>query len=57
MEGLYLGQEANYWLELESKAKVLDITNWLEEIADLRGKVSFYESRIIELNKFMKRNE
>ena len=47
MEDLkFLGHDPKYWLELEKYAKKLDITDFIEEIATLRGKISFYESRI-----------
>ena len=49
----YLGHDANYWLELERKAVKLEAVDFLEEIAKLRGKVSYYESRIKEINEFM----
>ena len=48
----YLGHDIKYWSELESKAQELGAVKWLEEIADLRAKVSFYESRIKEMNSF-----
>jgi len=48
----FLGHKIEYWLELQRKAKELGVVHYLEEIATLRGKVSFYESRIDELNSF-----
>ncbi len=51
-DNLYLGHTAEYWLELEKKAKTLDVTEWLQEIATLRAKVSFYESRLKAINDF-----
>ena len=52
MENLYLGQNINYWLELKRKAEELNVVDFIKEIADLRAKVSYYESRIQELNNF-----
>jgi len=49
---IFLGHPTEYWLELEKKAQELNLVRWLEEIATLRGKVGFYESRISEMNDF-----
>jgi hypothetical protein len=46
------GKSMKYWIELQKKAEKLDVVDYLMEISELRGKVSFYESRIEELNKF-----
>lgn len=54
MENLYMGYPTNYWAELQKKAEKLDVVKWLEEIAELRGKVSFYESRLDEIEDFRK---
>lgn len=48
----FLGHTIEYWIELDKKAEDLGVVNWLAEIAELRGKVSYYESRIEEMNKF-----
>lgn len=49
---LFLGKDIDYWLALQ---EMLDTTgipeDLLEEVIKLRGKVSFYESRIKELHK------
>lgn len=50
----YMGHDINYWLELQKKADTLDVVKWLEEVAELRAKVSFYESRIKEMSEFSK---
>lgn len=50
----FLGHTIKYWLELEKKARQLNAVKLLEEIAELRGKVSFYESRLDEMDKFRK---
>ncbi len=52
-ETTYLGHPIEYWIELQDKADQLGVVKWLEEIAELRGKVSFYESRVKEMNKFL----
>lgn len=49
METLFLGHEAKYWLELEKKAEKLDVIDFIAEIAKLRGKIDFYESRIKQM--------
>lgn len=51
----YLGHDAKYWLELEKKARELNVVDFIEEIVSLRGKVNFYESRIEQLANFMKK--
>lgn len=48
----FLGHDIAYWVELQKKVDTLEVANYLQEIADLRGKVSFYESRVEELNDF-----
>lgn len=52
-ESTFFGHPVKYWLELEGPVRDMNLEGMVEEIANLRGKVSFYESRIIELNKFM----
>lgn len=49
----YMGHTAEYWLELQKRADTLGATNFLGEIAHLRGVVSYYESRIKEMSAFM----
>lgn len=51
----FLGHPINYWLELERKTLQSGTTDLLQEIADLRSKVSFYESRIKQMKEFMER--
>ena len=48
----FLGHDTNYWLELEEQAQKLAVVKWIEEVAKLRAKVSFYESRILEMEEF-----
>lgn len=55
-ETTYLGHGINFWLELKAKAEKLDVIKWLEEIAVLRAKVSFYERRIKEMEDFREVN-
>lgn len=52
----FLGHSTTYWIELEKKAQELGVINWLQEVAELRAKVSFYESRLDEINNFRNRN-
>lgn len=49
---LFLGHDIPFWLELKKKAAQLNVVDLIKEIADLRSKVSFYESRIEQLNIF-----
>lgn len=49
----YLGEKPNFWLELKKDAEKEGKTNYIREIANLRGKISFYESRIKEMSEIM----
>lgn len=49
----YLGHTAKYWLELEKRAEELGVINYLEEIAELRGKLSFVEDRLAQIKKVL----
>jgi len=54
---LFLGNPMNYWIELQRRvelgaADALEKKVLIQEIADLRGKVSFYESRIDQINNY-----
>ena len=55
MENRFLGEEIDFWLELKEKAEKLDKVDCVREIAYLRAKVSFYESRLDEINNFKNR--
>jgi hypothetical protein len=46
---LFMGHKIDYWLELEQRANTLDSSKWIEEISKLRGKISFYESRVKQM--------
>lgn len=48
----FLGHSAKYWLELQSKAEALNVTKLIEENADLRAKVNFYEQKVTEMLTF-----
>lgn len=51
----FLGHPIKYWVELERKQLQSGTSDLIQEIADLRGKVSFYESRIKQMKEFMER--
>jgi len=51
---LFLGKPITYWLELNRKMEDLQLDKLIMEMATLRAKVSFYESRINEMEKFMR---
>jgi hypothetical protein len=57
IEDVFCGHPVSYWFELEKiindKSKDFNAEYLIREISDLRSKVSFYESRINELNIFM----
>lgn len=48
----YLGETAQTWLELKKRAEKLDVLDLVREIGMLRGKVSFYESRLDDMDRF-----
>lgn len=55
---LFLGQSTEYWIELQRQVEengpaAFSKERLIAEMAALRAKVSFYESRISELNQFM----
>ena len=54
-EMYFMGHDMEYWAELERDAIKNDKTDYIQEIANLRARVSFYESRINQLHKFMVR--
>jgi hypothetical protein len=49
---LFLGEPVDYWMELQRHAEDLQVTKLLAEIASLRARVSFYEARIAEMERF-----
>ena len=50
---LFMGETPKFWLELKAKAEVLDVTDYIAEIAELRGIISFYEKRIQQMHDLM----
>lgn len=52
-ETLFLGHTPEFWLELEQRAINENRVSDINEIAELRAKVSFYESRIKDMNRMM----
>jgi hypothetical protein len=50
----FLGHSIGYWLELESLVVQKGVSRLIQEIVDLRSKVSFYESRVEEMERFRK---
>lgn len=57
-ETIMCGKPVSYWLELQRRVEAEEpiggASRLLGEIAALRGKLSFYESRIKELAEFIK---
>ena len=53
MSDTLFGEDINFWIELRNQAMKKDIVDLIREIANLRAKVSFYESRIQQLGDFM----
>lgn len=48
-QGLFLGHSIQYWIDLNKKPKELKVENLLQEIVDLKGKLSFIELRLEEI--------
>jgi hypothetical protein len=51
--GTFLGRPYSYWIELGKQAEDMNVVRLISEMATLRAKVNYYESRIDELSKFM----
>lgn len=49
METEFLGHNIKYWVELQKRADELGVTDYLQEIANLRGKLEFCESRVSQM--------
>lgn len=49
-EEIFLGHPLAYWIELEKRARVLNVVHLLEELTAAHGKIGFYEKRIREMN-------
>ena len=49
----FMGHSYTFWSTLLDKAECDGVVGLIEEIADLRAKVSFYESRVLDMAKFM----
>jgi len=52
---IFMGKPLSYWVELDlrmmgSPPEVIDL---IIEIAEMRGKISFYEARITQMSMFM----
>lgn len=45
----YMGHPMNYWIELEKQAQKLNVMDFIQEIADLRARLSFYDSRLNQI--------
>jgi len=51
---LILGHSFEYWMTLQQRAEELKVVDLIEEIAKLRGKLQFYESRIEQMESLRK---
>lgn len=49
----FMGESIDFWITLKARSEGLGACDLITEIASLRSKVSFYESRIDQMNKFM----
>ena len=57
----YFGRPAAYWQELQARfeklhARPAETADLLQEIGELRGRLSYYESRVRELATFLNRH-
>jgi len=55
MENMFLGHPISYWVEVQHQIERERAVDFIEEIAFLRAKVSFYEKRITDMSSFMLR--
>lgn len=51
----FFGHTCEYWLELQRRVSPPEHRELIEEIARLRGRISFYESRIKDMAKLAER--
>ena len=49
----FLGESIQYWIDLKQRVDKERLAPDLREISELRAKVSFYESRIQDMNRFL----
>lgn len=49
-QDMFLGHTVAYWMDLNKRPRELAVEDLIEEIVKLRGKISFYESRISDMN-------
>jgi hypothetical protein len=56
-EMIFLGHDIKYWIELENRAKELEVTDFIEEIVQLRGKLSFIQKRTNEIFLMLEKSE
>lgn len=52
----FMGHEIGYWMELQKWVDINCYDTMIAEIASLRGRVSYYESRVEEMTKFKEVN-
>ena len=53
---IFLGKPVEYWVALDELPRELDVERLITEIAELRGKVAFYESRVVDMYGLMDRS-
>ncbi len=53
----FMGVTISELAELKRFAAEKDVTHLLVEIAALRGRLSYYERRVQEMNKFLEANK
>ena len=52
MPGLFMGHGMDYWIALQERADRLQVSDLVEEIAKLHAKVSYYETRLADMERF-----
>jgi hypothetical protein len=51
---LFMGKPYSFWQELRARSEVTDEDiSLINEVLVLRGKVSYYESRVLEMSRVM----
>jgi hypothetical protein len=54
MEDKFLGHTVQYWLELNKRPKEIKAEELIEEIVELKGQLSFVQSRLEQISQILK---
>jgi hypothetical protein len=56
MNDLFLGKRIDYWKKLDQRAEDLGVSDFLQELAIAKGKISLLESHIEQMIKIINHN-